>query len=245
MLTLISLLALLHAVPLVEAWSNPHYFVRLCTNVEFPFEYRTEDTSPDRPWVVGQIHNQFAFEMAQRYQTQAGWRHQGDDSSAVIFKFDSTLPLPIEADYDGLYTIIIYNHRIYADYCSALSTSATKRDIVKRDVWEDGTFLPFPPVVANVRAYNEECPASTMISVESVDANGNVNSATGRDSASFVLPVDAAYPIKVKATSDYANATATIVDTVPLTYALGDGDNIPVLSFTRELAFDICAPDVI
>jgi hypothetical protein len=75
-----------------------------------------------------------------------------------------------------------------------------------------------------VHSYNEDCPSSTPITINVVDAEGNSNVASGQDDVRYVIPEDAAYPVTVTASSDFANATAVISDIVPVTYAIGSGD---------------------
>ncbi|KAJ7157735.1 hypothetical protein C8R46DRAFT_412725 [Mycena filopes] len=186
----------------------------------------------------------FSTELGPIHDNKAGWRKTGDDSTAILFKYNSSVPSPIldlafSNDLSG-----------YADYQFTMGftfpTTPARRDnynhIAAREFWDTAT--DYQPVLFNntartVRGDTDACEADVSIAV--VDAAGAaVGSATGINSTEFALPTDALFPLRVtiSASEGNGNATAVLSDVLGISYVAGP--NGPTLATSSDFRVVFC-----
>ncbi|KAJ6452708.1 hypothetical protein DFH09DRAFT_1237930 [Mycena vulgaris] len=172
---------------------------------------------------------------------KAGWRKIGDDSTEILFKYNSSVPSPI-------LDVSLFNDG-YAEYDFTMQFSypagpARRNNIAAREFWDTAT--NYQPVLFNntartLTAVNEACTGNVSIAV--VDAAGTaVASVNGVNWVQYTVPTDAVFPLRVTMSSPgNGNATAVLSDVLGITYATGP--NGPDLATTSDFRVVFCLSD--
>ncbi|KAJ7157736.1 hypothetical protein C8R46DRAFT_1292572 [Mycena filopes] len=196
-------------------------------------------------WFTSSPVEWFSTDLGPINDNKAGWRKTGDDSTAILFKYNSSVPSPI---LDLAFSNDLFG---YADYQFtmkfAFPTTPARRDnhIAAREFWDTAT--DYQPVLFNntariLSASTEACAANVSIAV--VDAAGAaVGSATGINSTQYTLPTDALFPLHVtiSASGGNGNATAVLSDVPGVSYATGP--NGPTLATSSGFRMVFCLSD--
>ncbi|KAJ7188708.1 hypothetical protein C8R46DRAFT_1055553 [Mycena filopes] len=192
-------------------------------------------------WFTSSPVEWFSTDLGPINDNKAGWRKTGDDSTAILFKYNSSVPSPIldlalSNDLSG-----------YADYRFTMGftfpTTPARRNnhIAAREFWDTAT--DYQPVLFNntartVSGETDACGANVSIAV--VDAAGAaVGCATGINSTQFTLPTNALFPLHVTiSASGNGNATAVLSDVLGVSYATGP--NGPTLATSSGFRVVFC-----
>ncbi|KAK7754891.1 hypothetical protein SLS62_003205 [Diatrype stigma] len=216
------------------------------TTPDFPFEYRIANS--DSAWTVARPASALAWDLNKTRYPKAGWRRQGDDTSAMVFAYDDSLPKTANATSDGDYPVLMmYETILYAGFCSGSDSSDSAQQsstAADSDVWDSETFLPLPASATKIKVYSEACPSDTNYTVTVTDAAGGRQVLTGLNSVNATLAPDTPFPVVVEARSSdptYGSANATLSGDLPVKYAVGSG--APTLTATRLFIMDFCPPD--
>ncbi|KAJ7047887.1 hypothetical protein C8F04DRAFT_25354 [Mycena alexandri] len=190
-------------------------------------------------WFKSSPEEWFSTELGPIHDNKAAWRQIGNDSTEILFEYNSTVPSPI--------LNISLSGGSYAEYDFVMSFSypaaPARRNIAAREFWDNAT--DFQPVLFNntartITASTDACSANVSVSV--VDAAGTTGNVTAANWVQYNVPTDAVFPLSViLSSSGNGDATAVLSDILGITYTTGP--NGPTLATTSDFRAVFCLSD--
>lgn len=216
-------------------------------------EYREirdlDGTTSDSGWKPQASDDHDGFDLARAGQPKAGYRRTDDDSSAIVWAYDTSITKPAHTATWSANDTSVDAPDIGLEFFFSATfsnvTSSTSSEMKRQsDPWTATTFTVPPWQPLSIRVTQDSCPSSQDFTITVTDTSGtSIGTASGHNAVDLTIPVDAGYPVEVVVEGGVGSVSTVLSrDEFPIKFALGDGDDVPTQTFQYLLEFDFC-PD--